>query len=71
MFASTTDSLNRGPQGPRRRVNRGTSDRRRGRLRELCDEVLASYRLAQGQDVISEPERNEAEQVLRKITRLK
>jgi hypothetical protein len=61
MFAST-EVLNRGPQGPRR--NR--SDRRtKARLRELWDEVLASYRLAQGEDVVTAEDREAAEQVLR------
>jgi hypothetical protein len=37
---------------------RQRQDRRtKGRLRELCDEVLASYRLAQGQDLLSQEER--------------
>jgi hypothetical protein len=48
---------------------RERSERRiRGRLRELCDEVLASYRLAQGLDVVTDEDREIAEQVLRDIT---
>lgn len=55
-----------GPMGPRRR---GRNDRRiRSRLRELCEEVLASYRLAQGQDVVTPEEREIAEQTLRNFT---
>jgi hypothetical protein len=68
MFAS--DVLNRGAAGPRRqRTDRRGGDRRtRSRLRELCDEVLASYRLAQGQDVLSSEERESAVEVLRNLT---
>jgi hypothetical protein len=48
---------------------RQRQDRRtKGRLRELCDEVLASYRLAQGQDLLSQEERESAKQVLRTMT---
>jgi hypothetical protein len=48
---------------------RNRQDRRtRGRLRELCDEVLASYRMAQGQDLLSAEEREAAQQVLRTLT---
>lgn len=48
---------------------RNSQDRRtRGRLRELCDEVLASYRMAQGQDLLSPEERESARQVLRALT---
>jgi hypothetical protein len=54
-----------GPMGPRR----SRRDRRvRSRLRELCEEVLASYRLAQGQDVVTPEEREIAEQTLRNLT---
>jgi hypothetical protein len=43
------------------------ADRRtRRRLRELCDEVLASYRVATGRDLFSEEDRRAA----REITRL-
>jgi hypothetical protein len=59
MYASTE------MKAPRRQ----RQDRRtRGRLRELCDEVLASYRLAQGQDLLSQEERESAQQVLRSLT---
>ena len=60
MYASTSEL----------KVQRRTrQDRRtRGRLRELCDEVLASYRLAQGQDLLSQEERESAQQVLRQLT---
>jgi hypothetical protein len=68
MFASTSEIRSRGPRGPRR--NRG--DRRtRTNLRELCDEVLASYRVARGEDVISEEDRRSAEELLKAVTPLK
>jgi len=68
MLASTLEVLNRGPRGPRR--NRG--DRRtRVHLRELCEEVLASYRMARGQDVISDEDRQAAEELLKSVTPLK
>jgi hypothetical protein len=45
---------------------RATSDRRqRARLRDLCDEVLASFRLANGHDPISEQDRQEAKELMR------
>jgi len=75
MFASTPNVLNRGPRGPqgprRQRENRadGAGDRRtRGRLRELCEEVLASYRIAQGEDLVTPEDRQVAGQVLRSLT---
>jgi hypothetical protein len=40
----------------------------RGRLRELCEEVLASYRIAQGEDLVTPDERDSAEQMLRTLT---
>jgi len=47
------------------------SDRRnRRRLRELCDEVLASYRLASDRDVISESDRADARAMLASIAPL-
>jgi len=60
MYASTSE--NKAPR--RQRQDRRT----RARLRELCDEVLASYRLAQGQDLLSQEERDSAYQVLRQLT---
>lgn len=54
----------RAPIGPRR----ARGDRRtKRRLRELCDEVLASYRLARGEDVLTEQDRQEAERLLPRI----
>jgi hypothetical protein len=68
MLASTSEV--RSQRGPRRqREDRGTGDRRsRGRLRELCEEVLASYRVAQGEDLVTAEDRQVAEQVLRGLT---
>jgi hypothetical protein len=40
------------------------------RLRELCDEVLASYRVAKARDLFDENERNEARAVLARIAPL-
>jgi hypothetical protein len=40
-------------------------DRRtRRRLRELCDEVLASFRVANGRDLFSDEDRRAADQLL-------
>lgn len=65
MTASTFEFASRAPQMPRRR----SQDRRTlVRLRELCDEVLASYRVAQGQDIVTDEDREIAEQMLRRIT---
>lgn len=48
-----------------------SSDRRnRRRLRELCDEVLASYRIASDRDVITESDRADARLVLASIAPL-
>lgn len=67
MFASTSEILNRGPRGPRR----ARGDRRtRVHLRELCDEVLASYRVARGEDVITDEDRRAAEELLKNVTSL-
>jgi len=47
------------------------SDRRsRTRLRDLCDEVLASYRAASDRDVISESDRADARLMLARIAPL-
>jgi len=46
-------------------ITKPSDDRRtRLRLRELCDEVIASYRVAQGRAPIADAERREAEQLL-------
>jgi hypothetical protein len=52
------------PSGPRPvRSDR----RRRARLRELCDEVLASFRLASDRDPISEQDREAAMALLPRV----
>lgn len=53
------------PSGTRRvRSERRTKNR----LRELCDEVLASYRVAVGQDFVTDDDREVAQQYLRTMT---
>ena len=50
---------------------RVSSDRRqRARLRDLCDEVLASFRVASNNDPISEQDRALAGQILPRVARL-
>ena len=64
MLASSSQKGHRGPRSMRRaRPERRT----RLRLRELCDEVLASYRLAIGADLVTPEDRQLANQVLRSI----
>jgi hypothetical protein len=48
---------------------KGVSSERRNRrrLRELCDEVLASYRVASGQDLFNEGDRADARRLLSKF----
>ena len=49
----------------RRASRRADADRRQHpRLRELCDEVLASFHAANGQDPISEQDREVAKQLM-------
>lgn len=46
-------------------IESSADDRRqRTRLRELCDEVLASFRVASGEDVLSAEDRREARTLL-------
>jgi hypothetical protein len=54
-----------------RNVRFGTSAERRSRLRlrDLCDEVIASYRIAIGDDPISAVDRAEAAALLPRLTR--
>jgi len=42
--------------------------RQRGRLRELCDEVLASFRVARSRELISERELAESREMLASMT---
>jgi hypothetical protein len=53
--------------GPR---NVPDNRRTRHRLRELCDEVLASYRTAKARELFAEDERNEARAILARIVPL-
>jgi hypothetical protein len=55
------------PVGPRPVAD---NRRTRHRLRELCDEVLASYRAAHARELFAEDERNEARAVLARIVPL-
>ena len=53
----------------RRRASRPDSSSRRTRLRlrDLCDEVLASYRVAKGHDPLTEAERDDARTLLARV----
>jgi hypothetical protein len=53
----------------RRRASRpdATSRRTRPRLRDLCDEVLASFRVAKGRDPLSDAEREDARALLSRV----
>jgi hypothetical protein len=73
---ASSDQFNDSPADPMRSRNalnpsvsrRSNSDRRqRVHLRELCDEVLASFRLASGQDPISEQDREAARELMRGV----
>ena len=64
MSAAVRPSGMREPVGRRMRSERRT----KARLRELCDEVLASYRLAVGEDFVTPEDREVAEQYLRNMT---
>lgn len=51
------------------RAPRTTADRRTLlRLRDLCDEVLASHRVAHERDLISDADRREAQAMLSSLT---
>jgi hypothetical protein len=55
----------------RRASRRAVADRRQlPRLRELCDEVLASFHVANGQDPISEQDRAVAMELMRGVAPL-
>lgn len=65
MSVASRGSRVRGPLGQRRM----RSERRtKTRLRELCEEVLASYRLAVGEDLVTNEDREVAQQYLRSMT---
>ena len=64
-------SGNRPTSSSRSRTAQVPSDRRsRRRLRELCDEVLASYRIANDRDVISDADRADARMILARVAPL-
>jgi hypothetical protein len=67
MRASKSVSLDSSTVRPRPAFN----DRReRQRLRDLCDEVLASFRVAAGRDPISDQDRAAATALLPQMTPL-
>jgi len=53
----------------RRRSSRpdSASRRTRLRLRDLCDEVIASFRVAKGHDPLSDAEREDARALLSRV----
>ena len=56
----------------RRATHRANADRRQlSRLRDLCDEVLASFHVANGQDPISEQDRQAAMELMSGVAPLK
>ena len=65
---STTVNPNALPSPDLDAAEQSPDDRRqRTRLRELCDEVLASYRAASGTEPLSADERREARSTLDRI----
>jgi hypothetical protein len=46
----------------------GSERRSLHRLRDLCDEVIASFRVAQGAELLSDAERSEASAFLAQLT---
>ena len=63
-IVSPSDATRNGP--------RAVPDNRRTRhhLRQLCDEVLASYRAAKAHELFADDERNEARAILARIVPL-
>lgn len=53
-----------------RSIVSSTERRSRTRLRDLCDEVLASFRAASSQEIISESDRAESHALLSRIAPL-
>lgn len=51
------------------RIHAPANRRSRLRLRDLCDEVLASFRVAHERDVISDADRQDARTLLAGLTR--
>jgi hypothetical protein len=48
-------------------TNRATERRTKLRLRELCDEVLASYHQARGRDLFSNDDRKAARELMASV----
>lgn len=64
---ATASSLNAGPDRRASR-RRDTAERRtHARLRDLCDEVLASFRVATDRDPLTDADRREAEALLSRL----
>ena len=51
------------------RANRATERRTKLRLRELCDEVLASYNQARGRDLFSSDDRKTARDLMASVVK--
>jgi hypothetical protein len=62
MSSTTRSSTNSGP------VQVNSERRQRSRLRDLCDEVLASFRAAQSRELISADELAESRAMLATMT---
>jgi hypothetical protein len=54
---------------PAQHANRATERRAKLRLRELCDEVLASYQQARGQDLFSSDDRRMARELMASVVK--
>lgn len=65
MRDMTTKSTKTRGTGP---VQVSSERRQRSRLRDLCDEVLASFRVAQSRELISEGELAESRALLATMT---
>jgi hypothetical protein len=53
------------------RANRATERRTKLRLRELCEEVLASYNQARGRDLFSSDDRKTARDLMASVVKSK
>lgn len=50
-------------------ANRATERRTKLRLRDLCDEVLASYHQARGHDLFSSDDRSAARELTKRVVK--
>jgi hypothetical protein len=64
MIASVAQPSSSAADSAATRVPAAVNRRSRLRLRDLCDEVLASFRVARERDVISEADREDARSML-------